>query len=370
MTILKLKSMLKKELKQMLRDPKMRLVVFVFPLIQLLIFSFALTMDVKNIDIAVLDFDKSQVTREIADRFTASGYFMIKARPESTEELKRLLDHGIVRGAVIFSQGTEKSLLRGVKTQVQVIGDATMSNDAGIIMGYASNLISMYALDKNKYLTGSSLPADFEYRNLFNPNLSSRFYYVPGLVALMIMVTSMLLTSIAIVREKEIGTIEQIMVTPIGRFEFIIGKTLPFSITGVLNVTMMFTLAYFIFGIVIKGSILLLFLIVLLNISIYIGLALLVSASAKTQQQALLTSFFLMMPSTLLSGYMFPVNNMPQAVQYLTYLDPMRWGLEGIIGVVVRGAGVFELKKQLFWLCLHSMFFIVFASMKFKKTLE
>lgn len=368
--ILKLKSMLKKELKQMLRDQKMRMVVFVFPLIQLLIFSFALTMDVKNIDLAVLDYDHTQTTREITDRFTASGYFMIKERPRNTAELKQMLDSGRVRGAVIFAKGTEKNVQSGKKAEVQVIGDATMTNDAGIIMGYASNLINMYNVDKNKYLTGSSTPADFEYRNLFNPNLSSRQYYIPGLVALMVMVTSMLLTSIAIVREKEIGTIEQIMVTPIGRFEFILGKTLPFSITGSLNAAMMFTLAYFIFGITVRGSILLLAFIVLVNISIYLGLALLVSASARTQQQALLTSFFLMMPCALLSGYMFPVNNMPDAVQYLTYLDPMRWGLEGIIGVVVKGAGVWELKKQLFWLCLHSVFFITFASLKFKKTLE
>ncbi|TCK62541.1 ABC transporter permease [Seleniivibrio woodruffii] len=367
--VTKLRAMLVKELKQMLRDPKMRVVVFVMPLLQLLVFSFALTMDVKNIDIAVLDYDKSSESRAVADSFEASGYFFIEYRPESISDIKRLMDRGDVRGAVVFPEGFEKDVLSGRGASVQVIADGTMSNDAGIIINYASGVVSTYAAGRNIGVRDGA-GVVFQHRNLFNPNLLSRFYYVPGLISLMIMVTSMILTSIAIVREKEIGTIEQVMVTPISRTEFIIGKTLPFMITGLFTTTMMFVLARIIFGISIRGNPFLLFIIVLLSIVTYLGLALLVSAASRTQQQALLTSFFLMMPSALLSGYMFPVANMPEAVQYFTALVPMRWSLEGIIGVVVKGATAAELSKQLLWLSGHALFFFVFASLKFKKTLE
>ncbi|MGE4319145.1 MAG: ABC transporter permease [Deferribacterales bacterium] len=368
MKLLTIRSMLKKEMKQMLRDPKMRMIVFVFPLIQLMVFSFALTMDVKNIDIAVLDYDKTVTTREIADRFQSGGYFIIKTYAKSADDLKMMLDRGDVRGAVVFSKGTEKNILSHKPAEIQVIGDGTMSNDAGTIFSYASGVINLYNAEKNADMKTSEVT--FQTRSLFNVNLLSRNYYVPGLIALMIMVTSMLLTSIAIVREKEIGTIEQVMVTPITRPEFIIGKTMPFMLTGLLTSTMMFIMAGVIFDITIKGSIFLLYLIIIINILTYLGLALLVSASARTQQQALLTSFFLMMPSALLSGYMFPVNNMPVPVQYFTHLVPLRWGLEGIIGVVVKGATFHEMSKQLIWLCIHAVFFLTVASIKFKKTLE
>ena len=364
----KLKTMLTKELKQMLRDPKMRMVVFVIPLMQLMVFSFALTMDVKNIDVAILDYDKTALTRELTDRFVSGGYFIIKAHPENEQEMKKLIDKGDVRGAIVFAKGTEKKVLSGAQADVLVIGDGTMSNDAGMIFGYSAGIISQYNADHSSHL---NVPhAEFQTRNLFNVNLISRNYYVPGLISLMIMVTSMLLTSIAIVREKEIGTIEQVMVTPITRQEFIIGKTMPFMLTGLITTTLMLIMARLLFGIEVRGNIFLLYTIIFINILTYLGLALLVSASARTQQQALLTSFFLMMPSALLSGYMFPVNNMPVPVQYLTYLVPMRWGLEGIIGVIVKGATLTEMSKQLCWMTAHAVFFLTFASVKFKKTLE
>lgn len=364
--ILKLKAMLVKELKQMLRDPKMRIVVFGFPLVQLLVFSFALTLDVKNIDLAVVDGDRSVVTREVMDDFVASGYFKIYAMVDSLEQARQLLDHGEVRGIVVFAAGSARDLQAGKTVPVQLIADGTMSNDAGIMFNYATSVLQRY----NRALTAHIEPAvELVQRNLFNVNLDSRNFYVPGLITLMILVTSTLLTSIAIVREKEIGTIEQVMVTPIGRFEFILGKTLPFFITGYLTTTMMFILARVVFGITIKGSVLLLIFVVGLNILSYLGLALLISTISHTQQQALLTAFFIMMPCALLSGYMFPVNNMPQAVQYLTHLNPMRWGFEAITGVVIKGAVLADLWQQIMWEAIHAVSFLTIAALKFRKTL-
>jgi len=368
---LKLKAMLIKELKQMLRDPKMRMVVFAAPLLQMLVFAFALTLDVKNIDIALMDYDNTEISRKITDSFISSGYFLITERPQDENQLTKLLDKGKVRGALVIQKGTAEKINRNERAKVQILADGTMSNDAGIIFGYAQTVINLINMDKvRKKLGEKGLPVDFETRAMFNVNMTSRLYYVPGLITMMIMVTSILLTSIAIVREKEIGTIEQVMVTPIGRLEFILGKTLPFMLTGYITATFMFIIAYFVFGVVIKGSILLLTLSIGINIVSYLGLALFISATAHTQQQALLTSFFILMPASLLSGFMFPIMNMPEFIQYLTYLDPMRWGFEAIAGIVMKGASFHEISQQITWMSIHAIFFITVASLKFKKTLE
>jgi len=369
--LLKLKAMLIKELKQMLRDPKMRMIVLGIPMVQMLVMSFALTLDVKNIDIAVLDMDKSDTTNEIIHRMQSSGYFIIERYSNSLPEIKELIDRGDVRGAVVFAQNTERDLLRHDNVDVQIIADGTMSNDAGIIISYFSTILNEFNAEHIFTLTGTDgRKLSVENRNLYNQNLDSSKYYVPGLITMMIMVTSILLTSIAIVREKEIGTIEQVMVTPIGRFEFILGKTLPFFITGYITTAMMFFIAFIVFDVVIMGSIWLLCLVVGLNILSYLGLALLISTTAYTQQQALLTSFFILMPCSLLSGFMFPIDNMPEAIQYLTYLDPMRWGFEAIIGIVLKGASAAEIRTQLLWQTGHALFFIAAASMMFRKSLD
>jgi ABC-2 type transport system permease protein len=370
--LLKIKAMLIKELKQMLRDPKMRMVVLGIPVVQMLVMSFALTLDVKNIDIAVLDMDRTTLTYETAEKLVSSGYFKIHRYASSPQELKLLIDKGEVRGAVVFAAGTQEKVANGGTASVQVIADGTMSNDAGIIFSYVSGVLSgvngSLAAEANGFRINQK--AEFVTRSLYNPNLDSRFYYVPGLITMMILVTSILLTSIAIVREKEIGTIEQVMVTPIGKLEFIIGKTLPFFITGYITTTIMFVIAFIVFDIIIKGSILLTALAIGMNILSYLGLALLISASSHTQQQALLTAFFIIMPCALLSGYMFPVDNMPLPIQYLTYLNPMRWGFETVTGIVIRGAGLAELRVQFFWLAVHAVFFILTASFRFNKQME
>ncbi len=212
---------------------------------------------------------------------SASGYFQIKQHVNSLNDIKTMMDRGDIRGAIVFASGTEEKLSQNVAADIQVIADGTMSNDAGIIFSYVSGVLELYNSQHAFRLTGKSgTPVEFVSRNAYNENLDSRYYYVPGLVTMMIMVTSILLTSIAIVREKEIGTIEQVMVTPIGRMEFIIGKTLPFFLTGYITTPLMFVLAFMVFDVVIKGSILLLALFLGLNILSYLGLALLISASA------------------------------------------------------------------------------------------
>lgn len=366
--LLKLRAMLIKELKQMLRDPKMRIVVLGLPAIQMMVMSFALTLDVKNIDIAILDFDKSKTTTELVHNLTASGYFKLIKNARSLQDIRNLLDKGDIRGAIVFEAGTQQKIYEGLKVDVQIIADGTMSNDAGIIFSYVSSVLSDY--NRKNVFKIKSMPVDVTARALYNENLDSRFYYVPGIITMMILVTSILLTSIAIVREKEIGTIEQVMVTPIGSLEFIIGKTLPFFITGLITTTIMLVIAFLIFDIVVQGSILTLLLTVSLNIFAYLGVALLISTISYTQQQALLTAFFILMPFSMLSGYLFPIENMPEIIQTLTYLNPMRWGFEAITSVIIKGATLQDISQQIMWQVIHAVGFITFASMKFRKTME
>jgi ABC-2 type transport system permease protein len=209
-----------------------------------------------------------------------------------------------------------------------------------------------------------------EQRAWYNENLESRYYYVPGLIGVMLLLVSIVVASIAIVREKEMGTIEQVMVTPIRKIEFVLGKTVPYLITGYIVMTFMFIIALIIFGIHIKGSVLLLYLLSGVYLAGNLGIALLISVSAHTQQQALLTAFFILMPAVLLSGFIFPIHNMPVAVQYASYLNPMRWYMDILRGIIMKGVGAHALMKAILWQALLAVSFLIIATYRFRKTLD
>ena len=203
-----------------------------------------------------------------------------------------------------------------------------------------------------------------------NVNMESSLYYIPGLVAVMVTIVSLLLTCLAVVREKEIGTIEQLMVTPIRRFEFILGKTIPYLVFGIIILTIMLILALIVFGISINGSILLLYFCAGIFITGNLGAALLISVTARTQQQALLTAFFIMMPFVLLSGYMFPIHNMPIEVQWFTWTNPMRWFIQILRGIVIKGVGVSALLQPIIMQTVLAAVFLFFAGLRFRKTIS
>ncbi len=373
----RIKRMLVKEFLQILRDPRMRIVVFGAPVIQMTVLAFALTTDVDHIKIGLLDSDRSPVSRQIVERLTSSGHFEIKGHIAGEADADRLLDEGSIRAFLHLPAGLETDLKRGDSASIQLLADGTDSNTASIILAYATQVIQEYstqlfAENIEKTLGPSMLPGrvEIEARAWFNPNLESKYYYVPGLIAVMLLLVSMLLASIAIVKEKEIGTIEQIMVTPISRLEFILGKTIPFMITGFITMTIMFMVAILIFGIQVHGSWLLLYVLTGVYLAGNLGLALLVSVSSSTQQQALLTAFLILMPSILLSGFMFPISNMPEPVQYATFLNPMRWYLEILRGVVMKGVGIEFLWPAITAQSILAFFAILTASLRFKKTLE
>ena len=370
---LRLRCMLVKEFHQMLRDVRMRLVIFVFPVIQLTVLAFALTTDVSDIRTAVWDEDQTPVSRQVTAAFKGGGYFEVTAQATSPGQMSRWLDAGRVQAVLHFPAGFAADVRAGRTAALQIIADGTYNNDTAIIFNYAQKVLAAVNQQFAAQRPGAGLSAEpvvVRARAWYNPNLESKYYYVPGLIAVMLLIISMLLTGIAIVREKEIGTIEQVMVTPIRRIEFILGKTLPFLITGLITMTTMFVVALPVFGLRVQGSLVLLYLLAALYIVGNLGIALLVSVSAHTQQQALLTTFLILMPAVLLSGFIFPIRNMPQAVQVLTYLNPVRWFLQILHGIVVRGVGVADLWPAICAQAALAIGFVTVAVLRFKKTLQ
>lgn len=372
----RLLCMLIKEFLQMLRDPRMRVVVFGTPVIQMTIMAFALTTDVTNIRMAVLDMDKTPASREFISAFTAGEYFRISASLTSQDEITPILDRAEARAVLQIPTGFSKDLHNGRTAKIQLLTDGTDSNSTAIVQGYAGYILSDYndrMLKKRQATKGiTEPPAQIETasRAWYNPNQESHFYYVPSLIATMLFIFSLLLTSIGIVREKEIGTIEQVMVTPIRRIEFILGKTIPYMITGYISMTFMLVVAYVIFGVHVRGSLVLLYGLTGIYLAGNMGIALIISGSARTQQQALLTSFLVLMPSVMLSGFMFPITNMPEAVRIATFGNPMRWYLEILRFIVMKDVGISSLWPAILTQTGLTVAFLTIAVGRFKKTLS
>ena len=372
--ILRIQQILIKEFLQMFRDVRMRVVVLIMPLVQMTVLAFALTTDVKNITTAVVDPDNSPESRLLAAEFTGGNYFDITYRFFTDSRIQELLDAGQVRAVIRIPQHFSGDIRSGKAVTVQLLVDGTLSNDAAVTFNYANQAVAHFnqrmLSQRAGVATALSSPMDIRIRAWYNPNLESKYYFVPGLIAVMLILIGLVLTSMAIVREKEIGTIEQVMVTPIRRVEFILGKTLPFLVTGMVTMTLMFLIARVIFGIHIQGSLPLLYATAVIYILGNLGLALLVSVTARTQQQALLTAFFILVPAILLSGFIFPIRNMPASIQWLTVLNPMRWFLQILHGIVVKGVGI-----RILWMPICAQValaagFLTLAVTRFKKTLE
>ncbi len=368
--------MLIKEFLQMMRDPRMRVIILGVPVIQMTIMAFALTTDVTDIRLAVLDMDKSPTSRELVSSFTSSNYFRITHSLVGQSEMIPLLDRSEVRAVLHIPAGYARDILTGQTAKIQLITDGTDSNSTAIAQGYAGNIINDYNDRKRsqrlarKGITTPPVQIETESRAWYNPNQESHFYYVPSLIATMLFIFSILLTSIGIVREKEIGTIEQVMVTPIRGIEFIFGKTIPYMITGYISMSFMLIVAFIVFGVYVRGSIFLLYGLTGIYLAGNMGIALIISGSATTQQQALLTSFLVLMPSVMLSGFMFPISNMPEPVRFATILNPMRWYLDILRGIVMKDVGITALWPAILAQSTLTLTFLTIAIGRFKKTLS
>lgn len=366
----RIKNIIMKEFIQTFRDKRTRFVLFITPLIQLMMFGYVVTTDVNHISTAFYDLDHSNESRELARRLEASGYFQIRYTPSSAAEMSSLLDSGNILCAIQINQGFSKKLKKRNTAEIQILVDGSDSNTATIALNYGSAIISKYAQD----ISGPNVKKgqgriDFKTRVWYNPDLRSRNYNVPGVIASIIMLTCLMLTSMAIVREREIGTMEQLMVTPIKPIELMLGKTIPFAAIGFLDMLLVTAAGLLWFDIPMKGS----FSILLLGTSVYLlsvlGIGLFISTISRTQQQALMVTFLFNMPALLLSGFTFPIENMPKIFQYVTYINPFRYFLIIIRGIFLKGNGIHILWPEMAALLVLGIFIISASALRFHKRL-
>ncbi len=364
----RIKNMVIKEFIQVLRDRRMKAIVFAAPLLQLIIFGYAVTTDVNRIPTAFYDLDRSPESRDLAARLAASGYFRLDYYPGSLDGVQELLDEGRALVAVDVASGFSTDIKKGRTGAVQILVDGTDSNTATVAADYARRIIARYARDLSRGRPAAPHAAiRLDSRAWYNPDLKSRNFNVPGVIAIVIMLTCLLLTAMAVVREREIGTIEQLMVTPLRPHELIIGKTVPFAILGFLDMILITAAGSLWFGIPIKGSIALIVISTLVYLFSVLGTGLFISTISRTQQQALMATFMFYLPAVLLSGFMFPIENMPRAIRYLTYLNPLRYFLVIIRGVFLKGVGLTVLWPELVCMAALGLAVMTLSSLRFKK---
>jgi ABC-2 type transport system permease protein len=382
----RLRHIIRKEFRQTLRAPRMRAMLIMPPLLQLLIFGYAANLDVNSGTIAWMDQDHSPQSRELYSQFAGSGRFVIAAEPSSEAQMQDLMDRSKVDAVVRVAPGFGRDLERGRPTSVQVLLDGTNSNTASIISAYAAQTIARFSSEmlarrqrdrqvQATLATGAPVSISVgqvaaEPRVWFNPELKSRNYFVPGVIVNIIMLVTLSLTTMAIVREKEIGTMEQLMVTPIRPAELILGKTLPFVLIGFADMLLVFAAALLIFHVPFAGSFGLLCLAALVFILTSLGAGLFISTVSSTQQQANMATFLLFQPFSMLSGFTFPIRNMPDSIQWFTYLNPMRYFLEIVRGIFLKGSGLDTLWPNYVALLVMGTVVLRLAVKRFHKHLE
>jgi ABC-2 type transport system permease protein len=372
----RLYRMLVKEFIQVLRNPRMRAVIFIVPVVQVLIIGYAVSTDVRHVPMAVFDLDRTPASRDLLAGFEGSGCFDVVRRITSETEVREVLDAGEAKVVLRLNRGFAEDLAGGRSAQAQLLLDGSDSNTASVILSYASRIAADFnrAIMEQRFsrATGQRLgaePVTLAWRAWFNPNLDSRNFFVPGVLAMLVAVVTIILSSMAIVREREIGTMEQIMVTPIGRLEFILGKTIPFALIGFTDVALITLIAVFWFQVPLLGNPLILFFGTGLYLLSTLGVGLLISTVSATQQQAMMTAFFFMLPAFMLSGFVYPVANMPELVQWFTYLNPLRYYLVIIRGVFLKGLGLQVLWPHMLALTLLGLSMLLLAAGRFRKTM-
>jgi ABC-2 type transport system permease protein len=373
----RIQEIIRKEFLQTLRDPRLRALLFGPPLLQLVIFGYAVNLDVRHTRTAWMDMDSTPQSRELLAAFQGSPYFDVVAVLSNEDDVRALLDRGEVQVIVRVLPGFARDVQRGRTTDVQLLVDGTNSNTAAIVSGYTNQIVAAYARAVAARPGGvAPRPAgpqpglSVRSRVWFNPELKSQDYFVPGVVVNIIALVTIMLTSMSIVREKEIGTMEQLMVTPIRPIELMLGKILPFALIGIFEVALVTAAALVVFGTPLRGSLLLLFGCSVLFLLTTLGMGLFLSTISHTQQQAMMSSFFFFMPALLLSGFAFPVRNMPVAVQYLTYLNPLRYFMEIVRGLFLKGIGVEFLWPQMLALFVFGNTILFLSALRFRKRLD
>jgi drug efflux transport system permease protein len=366
-----------KEFLQLRQDRKMIPVMIVGPLAQLLALGYAANLDVNSIPIVLVDEDRTAESRSLVERFTGSGYFDLVGSEDTAARVDRWLVDGRAQVALVIAAGYGDAAASGHRPRVQAIADGTDANSAVLGLGYASRIVAeagaelLLARLGPRAPTGALGQIELVPRIWYNPDLKSRWFYVPAVLAMVLILVTMMLPSMAVVREKEIGTLEQISVTPLQPWQLILGKLAPFVLIGILDLLLIVFLARLVFGVPLRGSLTLLVLLTLLYILNTLGLGLLVSTMVNTQQQAMMFSaFVLMVPMIYLSGLIFPIENMPRVFQLGSYAIPVRYYGNVIRGIFLRGSGIAVLWPDALALLGEGLLVLTLASLRFRKRMD
>jgi drug efflux transport system permease protein len=374
----RLKQMLIKEFLQVFRDKRTRMVLLGPPLFQMLIFGYAATFEIRNVPTAILDLDQSSESRELISRFESSPYFSVLPQLTTHRGITEVIDHGDAMVVLQIHPGFAQLLRNGRTAPLQVIVDGTNSNTALIAAGYVNQIAQRYAGEYQRDRIGRLSPSSaavipsvqLQERPWFNQDLRSRWFFVPGVIGSLTVVIVVTLTAFAVVREREIGTLEQIMVTPIRPFEFILGKTIPFFLIGLADVSLIGAVGTLWFGVPFRGSLVVLLLGTVLYLICMLGVGLLISTISATQQQAMITAFFFIIPAITFSGFAFPISTMPQWLQYITYLSPLRYFLVVLRSVYLKGVGLEVLWPQMAAMAALGFLLLALSVLRFHKAMD
>jgi len=366
--------LVRKELRQVFRDPGMMRIIFIVPLFQLFILGYAITFDVKNIKMVVVDRDLSSSSRSLIDRFTNNEHFVVRRLSDPGGGVERYLRRGEAVVALVIPRYFGRDLESGRSPGVDILLDGTSSNTAGIALGYCNRILFRFISDHSS-LRLAGAPAilrslrviEPETRVWYNPELKSVYFMVPAIVSILLLIITMLLTGLAIVKEREMGTLEQLLVTPLRPWQIIAGKTIPFALLGLVDMAVATTIGVLWFHIPVLGNVALLALLALTFILTTLGLGVLISTLASTQQQALFITWFFLQIFMILSGIFYPIENMPRAVQMITLVNPVRYIVVINRELFLKGAGISALWPELRALLIIGISVFSFATLRFNK---
>ncbi len=387
-----LKTMIRKEANELKRDWSMKRVLFGAPIAMILLFGYAVNNDVRDITLSVLDRDKTALSRSIVEKFTASGYFVLHSNLESPKDINRLIDSDQVEVFLYIENGLTKKIKSGRDASVQIILDGADTSRAAVISAYVNEImndiffkqfsqkIKIEVLRKSAMNMTDDIAETqdgfkikkgivLNERIFFNPTLKSRNFFLPGVIAMIITVVTVMLTAMSIVKERENGTIEQIVVSPIKPVEFILGKTMLFAIIGLIDILVVSLITILWFEIPFNGSITFLLVTGFFHIMTVLSVGIFISSISKTQQQAMLSVFLFIIPSILLSGFIFPIYAMPEPAQIITYVNPLRYYMSILRGIFLKGTGIVEHWSDLVALIVFGVVLIIFSTRRLSRRL-
>jgi len=374
----RLRHMLIKEFIQVFRDKRARILLIVPPIVQMVIFGYAATLEIRHVPTAIVDYDNSQVSRDLISRFQSSRYFDIRKCLTDRNQIPEAIDRGDVTMAIQINAGFAQDIRKGQTAHVQLIVDSANSNTALMGLGYVNEVTGNFARDyqleslqrTSPFIIAHMPKIVLDRRPWYNTDMSSQWFFVPGVIGNLVLIMIMTLTAFAIVREREIGTLEQIMVTPIRRTEFILGKTAPFFLIGLFDAMLISMVGTLWFKVPLRGSIAVLALSTVLFLLCVLGIALFISTISMTQQQAMVTSFFFIMPAIVFSGFGSPISSMPEFLQILTYGNPLRYYQTVLRSIYLKGVGLEVLWPEMTAMLVIGIIMLTVSVLRFKKSLE